>query len=255
MTPALAAYVGLVLTRVGAFVAVMPLFSGRTPKTVRAALAVAIVAFYLGQVAPAWDRHIAGQAGDIHWLSYSIAMLREALLGAAMGFAFGLFFLPARVAGEFLTQQIGLALSPQNGLTGDQPAGPLTLAFEAAAALVFFHLDGHHIAFAALHASFAKLPLGGTLLPDGVVPALDGLSSAYEMGLLLAGPLSLCLFLLAVVLAIMARAAPQLNIYSVGFTLQVGVALAGALWLMPDTIALLAGYVGRAGDTVGRFLG
>ena len=100
MTPILAAYVGLVLTRVGAFVAVLPLFSARTPRSVRAALAIAITAFYLGQVAPGWDRQVAGQAGDIHWLAYSIAMMRETLLGAAMGFAFGLFLLPARIAGN-----------------------------------------------------------------------------------------------------------------------------------------------------------
>jgi flagellar biosynthetic protein FliR len=255
MTPALAVYVSLVIARVGAFVAVMPLFSGRTPRTVRAALALALATFYLSQIAPAWDRHVAGQAGEIHWLAYSLAMLRETILGAGMGFAFNLFLLPPRIAGEFLTQQIGLALSPQQGLAEEQPAGPLTLAFEAAGALVFFQLDGHHIALTALHASFARVPLGGTLIPDGAGPALAGLSESYHAGLLLAAPLGVCLFLLALVLAIMSRAAPQLNIYSIGFSLQVLLALAGSLYLMPDMIDLMAGFLGRAGDAVDRFLG
>lgn len=255
MTAALAVYVALVFARVGAFVAVMPLFSGRTPKSVRAALTLALTAFYLGQIAPAWDRHVAGQAGDIHWLAFSLAMLRETVLGAAMGFAFNLFLLPPRIAGEFITQQIGLALSPQAGISGDQPAGPLTLAFEAAGALVFFQLDGHHIALSVLHASFSRLPLGGTLVPEAADPALTALTQSYEMGLLLAAPLGVCLFLLAVVLAIMSRAAPQLNIYSIGFALQVLLALIGSLYLMPDMLHLMANFVGRAGAAVDQFLG
>ena len=53
------------------------------------------------------------------------------------------------------------------------------------------------------------------------------------------GPLALCLFLLAIrtaCMAVMARAAPQLNIYSVGFTLQVLVVLFGGLFLLPEMI-------------------
>ena len=74
------------------------------------------------------------------------------------------------------------------------------------------------------------------------------------MGMLLAGPLGLCLFLLTVVLAIMTRTAPQLNIYSVGFTLQVTVALLGCLFLMPDMIRLMIAILGHNSDSVDRFL-
>ena len=254
MTPELAAYVGLVLARVGAFVAVMPLFSGRTPKTVRAALAMALTAYFLAQITPAWDRRIVGEGAGIHWLTYSLAMVRETLLGGGMGFAFGLFLLPARIAGEFLTTQIGLALSPQSGITGEQPAGPLTLAFEAAGSLLFFELDGHHFVLMALQTSFVKLPLGGDLLPQFAGPALTGLSHSYEQGMLLAAPLGMCLFLLAVTLAIMARAAPQLNIYSVGFTLQVFVALAGSFLLMSDMLGMMASHIGQISVLINAFM-
>lgn len=253
MTPELAAYLGLVLTRVGTFVAVMPLFSGRTPRTVRAALAFALTLYFLVHLTPDWDRRFVGQA-EIHWLAFSLAMLREAVLGAGLGFVFGLFLLPTRIAGEFLTTQIGLALSPQSGPSGEQPAGPLTLAFEAVGALLFFELDGHHFVLMALQASFAKLPLGGDMVPQLAGPALNTLTKTYEQGMLLAAPLGLCLFLLAVVLAIMARAAPQLNIYSVGFTLQVFVALAGAFFLMSDMIGMIAVHIGNIGSSINQFM-
>ena len=43
----------------------------------------------------------------------------------------------------------------------------------------------------------------------------------------------------AITLAVMARAAPQLNIYSVGFTLQVMVVLFGGLFLLPEIVLMM----------------
>jgi len=254
VTPMLAVYFGLVLARVAAFVAVMPLFSGRTPQTLRAALALTLTIFYFGAVTPAWDPAIARQSADIHWLVYLLLVLREAVIGAALGFAFTLFLLPMRIAGEFVTVQIGLASSQQVGLATTTPAGPITLIFEAAGSLLFLEMNGHHVVLSALHASFDKLPLGGTMFPMPVGPMVNGLGAAYQMGLLLAGPLGLCLFMLAVVLAMMARAAPQLNIYSVGFTMQVLVALVGTFFLLPDMVRLMMLIIGRVSDSVGGYM-
>ncbi|MDB5312211.1 MAG: flagellar biosynthesis protein FliR [Gemmataceae bacterium] len=254
MTPVAAVYVGLILARVGAFAAVAPPFAGQAPRLVRLGLAVALAAFYVGAASPGWDPALAGRAADVHPAVYAFALVREGLIGAAMGFAFGLFLLPARVAGEFITQQVGLNISPQTGPTGTDAAGPVTRVFETAAALVFLVADAHHVALATLHASFDKLPLGGTAVPTAG-PLVDGLAAAYEMGLLLAGPLALCLFLLAVTLAVMARAAPQLNVYSVGFTLQVLVVLFGGLFLLPELVGTMHAIIVRTGQTLPYTLG
>ena len=72
-------------------------------------------------------------------------------------------------------------------------------------------------------------------------------SSAQEGGLLLAAPVAFCLFLTTVVLALMTRAAPQLNLPSIGFPLRVLVCL-GALLLMlpklfPGMVSLFAYFL------------
>jgi flagellar biosynthetic protein FliR len=209
----------------------------------------------MGAVGPGWEPGFAAAVADLPQLVYGVALVREALLGAAMGFAFGLFLLPARVAGEFITQQVGLNISPQSGPTGTDSAGAVTNLFETAAALLFLLGDLHHVAFAALHSSFGLFPLGGTALPRPG-PMVDGLAVAYETGLLLAGPLALCLFLLAVTLAVMARAAPQLNVYSIGYTLQVTVVLVGGLFLLPELIgAMHAGLAQTGADLPGLLAG
>jgi flagellar biosynthesis protein FliR len=252
MTEGLVVYVALVLARVGTFVAVMPPFAARTPRTVRVALALAITAFYLTAAMRVPDPAFAQFAVDIHPIRYALALFREALIGAAMGLAFSLFLLPARVAGEFITGQIGLNISPSASPTGES-GGPLTVAFETAAGLLFLIADGHHLVLLLLHLSFDRLPLGGAAMPQAAA-LLSGLTSSYEAGLLLAGPLALCLMLLAVVLAVMSRAAPQLNVYSIGFTLQVAVALLGTLFLLPEIVRALAMTVGRVGDEMGHLL-
>lgn len=253
MTEALAVYVGLVLARVGTFAAIMPPFAARTPPTVRVGLTLALTAFYLTAAAPGWDPAFAQVAVDVHPLRYGLALIREALLGAAMGLAFALFLLPARIAGEFVTGQVGLNISPAASLTGSDSGGPITVAFETAGGLLFLLADGHHLILLLLHMSFDKLPLGGSAVPQAGA-LLSGLSTAYESGLLLAGPLALCLLLLAAVLAIMSRAAPQLNVYSIGFTLQVTVVLLGTLFLMPEIVRGLGMSIGRAGEQMGDLL-
>lgn len=250
---ATAVYVGLVLARVGAFAAVAPPFAARTPRSVRAGLAVALAAFYVATVGPRWEPGFAAAAAEMDSVRYGVALAREALLGTAMGFAFGLFLIPARIAGEFITAQVGLNVSPQVGPTGDS-AGALTNLLETAAALLFLLGDFHHVALAALHGSFALFPLGGAALPRAA-PMVDGLAVAYEMGLLLAGPLALCLFLLAVTLAVMARAAPQLNVYSIGFTLQVMVVLVAGLFLLPELVGAIHASVARTGADLPQLLG
>jgi flagellar biosynthetic protein FliR len=246
---ATAIYVGLLLARLGAFVAVMPLFSARAPLLVRVGFVVALAAFYLGTAPPQMLAQPAG-ALELESFRYGFALARETLIGAAMGFAFGLFLLPARVAGEFVTLQVGLNGTPQLSPFGtDVSGGPLVTAFETMAGLVFLVADGHHVVLAALHASFAVYPLGGSGVPQAG-PMITGLSTAYEMGLLLAAPLGACLLLLAITLAVMARAAPQLNIYSVGFTLQVLVVLFGSLFLLPELVLTLHAIIGRIGEAL-----
>lgn len=254
MTPAVVVYVGLVISRIGAFVGVMPLFGARTPRTVRVGLAVALAAFYLGTVAPGWDPALAKQATEINAVVYALAVARETLIGAAMGLAFGLFLLPAHVAGEFITHQIGLNVAPVGSAASGESAGVLTNIFEIVGGLIFLIADGHHVVLGVLHASFFSLPLGGAMIPQ-VGPMVGGLATAYEMGLLLAGPLTLCLLLLSVTLAIMARTAPQLNVYSVGFTLQIMVVLFGGLFLLPEFILTLHAIIGRAGAALALTVG
>lgn len=230
-------YVGLVLARVGTFIMVLPLLGGtQTPRLVKLGLALALTVLFastsldrLGSVAEL----LRPQAAP--WAAVCLALAREAGLGALIGFAFSLFLLPARIAGEFLAQEVGLSFGSLITASGDGSAGPLAVLFESFAGLLFLGLDVHHTFLGVLHESLGRYPVGqGFRLPTCDLVAAAG--AAEEWGLLLGAPVALCLFLTTIVLALLTRAAPQLNLYTVGFPLRMLVGLGAALLFLPQLV-------------------
>jgi flagellar biosynthetic protein FliR len=63
---------------------------------------------------------------------------------------------------------------------------------------------------------------------------LQAVSSSTEWGLMLAAPIACCLFITSLILGMMARAAPQLNLMSIGFSLRIIVGLVATSLLWPD---------------------
>jgi flagellar biosynthetic protein FliR len=240
--------VSLLLARVGAFVNALPILSGNNvPRMVRAGLTLALSLLWFDFSAVP-NGELFTTSFEIGWLAYGIAMGREVLLGTVLGYAFGLILVPARVAGEFIIQQMGLTLGNIADPTAGNPTGPITQVFEMLGILLFLGMDGHHVFLAALYRTLARWPVGGLLPAAPVAQLVSGASAAEEWGLLLIAPLGLCLFLTTVVLALMTRAAPQMNIFSVGFALQIGIGLVGAFLLLPDLLAAMVSAFGRASE-------
>ena len=170
------------------------------------------------------------------WAGHAVALGREIFIGGILGYGLGLFLVPAHVAGEYLTQEMGLAFANQVNPTTGTSSSPLTQVMEYIAIAIFFGVDGHHVLLGVLDATFTQYPIIGSL-PDVPVPKLvRGAAMAEEWGLMLAAPVAVLLFLTTVLLALLTRAAPQMNLYSVGFPLRLGVGLAATLLLLPGLV-------------------
>jgi flagellar biosynthetic protein FliR len=224
----------LVLARIGTFLLVLPLLGGpNVPHMVKIgfALSLAILFFEVRADLP---------TTSVTWFFFAMALGREILLGGLFGFALSFFLLPARIAGALIAQEAGLTYANVVTASGDGSTNSISALLEMLASLVFFALDLHHIFLLVLEESFRSYPIGARF----VLPKWDlisAASAAQEGGVLLAAPVALCLFLTTVVLAMMTRAAPQLNLYSVGFPLRVLVSLGAMLLLIPS---MLTGMIG-----------
>jgi flagellar biosynthetic protein FliR len=232
----------LTLARAGMFIHVLPLLGGANmPRTVKIGLAVALAFVFFNEASGTLAR--AGGVGPLgltSWPGLGLALGREMLLGGVLGFALGLFLVPAHVAAEFIAQEAGMSFANVLTASGGGPASALTLVFELVASVAFLGLDLHHVFLLVLQETFQHLPIGqGFQLPNWDLVTAAG--AAEEGGLLLVAPVGLCLFLTTVVLALMTRAAPQLNLYSVGFPLRVLVCLGAVLLLLPQMVTAMIG--------------
>jgi flagellar biosynthesis protein FliR len=237
----------LILARVGAFIGVLPILGGpQTPNLVKVGLTMALTVMWsfalFGQPTPAPPDSVA----TVSWI---LALGREAALGAMFGFFFSLFLLPATIAGEYLTQEMGLSFASMVSAAGTGSESTPAMILELFASLLFLGLDLHHVFLAVLDATFRRFPIGqGFSLP--MCDPIGATASAEEWGILLGVPVALCLFVTTVALAFLNRAAPQLSIYSVGFSLRLIVGLGAIFVMLPYLIAGLVQALNEFADLV-----
>jgi flagellar biosynthetic protein FliR len=244
----------LILARTGAFVAVLPALGNvTTPRTVKVGLSVALAMLYFmllgGNAAPE-----SLTKDGVSWLAFAVVLLQEALLGAFLGYAMSLVLLPVQIAGNYLGEEMGLALAAQADPSATNPSLVISQLFQMLAGMLFLGLNGHHLFFAALHGTFLRIRIGGWSGLTAAAPMVTGLATAQEWGLMLAAPVGAVLFLTSIVLALMTRAAPQMNIFAIGFTIRITLGLIGLFVLMPDLISAMVRMIAHMGDLLERLV-
>lgn len=246
MIDALALTFGFVLARVGAFVAVLPILDGaKAPRSVKTGLVLALTLFHILHEGVAGPELLV-RASQLSWLGCGLILVREAILGAFLGYALGLVLLPVQVAGHYLGQEMGLAMGQLLGPMSPNPSTAISTFLELLATMLLLGLDGHHLFLSTFHETYARFPIGAAFVTPPVDDLVTGLSRSQEWGLSLAAPLAGALFITSIVLAVMSRAVPQLSLFSVGFSLRVAVGLGGAYLLLPDFVRGVVQMFGRS---------
>lgn len=202
------------LTRILALIASAPLLgSSSIPLQVKLGLAI-LLTILVAPMLPALPQIDPGSGTGF------VIVLQQIVIGLAMGFAMRIVFSAVEAAGEIVGLQMGLGFATffdpqQSGQT--QLIGRL---FGLLATLVFLAIDGHLQLIALLVQSFAILPIGMTGAPTPVFVALANWGAEiFMMGLRLALPVLTTLLTTNLALGVLTRAAPQLNIFAVGFPL------------------------------------
>ncbi|MBI0475923.1 flagellar biosynthetic protein FliR [Sphingomonas sp. MA1305] len=225
-----------VMIRIGAAFVVAPVFGAVSiPLPVRVSLSGAIGIFVLAV-------HPVTPPAQIFAVATFLAVAAEALVGLAIGFILQIAFSAPMVASELIGGSMGLGfantIDPQNGHS--TPA--LGQFFSVMLTLLFLSVNGHLVLVELLVKSYETMPPGTWLAPDQLKQiALFG-GYAFLAGLLLALPVGFLLLCLNLVVGMVSRAAPSLNLFSVGLpaSLAVGViALAVAFPAMGDYMLVI----------------
>ncbi len=224
-----------VLMRVGGFVFAMPIFRREMlPRTVKVGLIMSLAMFWF----PAVGSAVPSDLGTSAIIVFGI---REVILGVTIGMLLGFFLLPARVAGSWVSQEIGLSMGQQADPVTRENSTVVSQVFVAIATLMFLAMDLHHSLFQVLGLTFDHIPFGSSLSGERVANfSVDSLTVAHEHGLGIAAPVGVFLFLLSAILFLLNKASPQINLFSVGLPLRLAVGFGIILLLLPETCLLIA---------------
>lgn len=202
------------LTRILAVIAAAPLWSSAgIPRRVRLLLGLAIAIGLIPMLPPMPAVSPASGTG--------VAILVEQMLiGIGMGFAMRIVYSAVIMAGEFIGLQMGLGFATFYDPLNSAQTAVISEFLNLLALLVFLSIDGHLIYVATLAQSFSAIPVAVTPIGAGSWHNLAELGGKmFSAGLLLALPVIVALLITNLALAVLTRAAPQLNIFSLGFPL------------------------------------
>jgi flagellar biosynthesis protein FliR len=237
-----------VMVRVGATFFAAPVFGAvQVPLPVRIALSGAVGVLVLAS-------HDVRPPAAVFGPATFMSVGAELLVGLATGFVLQVAFAAPLVAGEVIGGSMGIgfanAVNPQFG----QSSPALGNFFSLMLTLLFLSLDGHLVLVEMLVRSYDTFPPGeawmGAARLRGV--AMFG-GYAFLAGLLLALPVGFLLLCLNLVMGMVSRSAPSLNLFSIGLPASLGVgviALAVAFPAMGDYMLVIVREALAAVDTL-----
>ncbi len=235
--------------RIGAMFAAAPIFSAKSvPVRIRVILSFTI-AWMLIPVIPA--------PPDVDLISAEAVFIgiNQVLIGVGMGFILQLVFAAFVIAGTSIAMSMGLGFALMMDPNGVQ-VPVISQALLIMATLVFLSLNGHLLLIEVLANSFHNLPVGM------FVPSRDGFwqlanwgSDMFAGAVLIALPAVATLLLVNLAFGVTTKAAPQLNIFAVGFPLMIMIGLIFLILILPTITDHLSRLLNEAFELMWRYLG
>lgn len=247
--PGVATAFVLTALRVGGLLLVAPAWSAKSvPMRLRTALLVLFAVLLLPTALASPHRETLAIT--------PATFLAETAIGFAFGLAAALVIAGAEFAGELMTTTIGLSgaaiFDPVNNTQG----AILGSLMQLMALTLLLVAGGHILMLEAVAQSFAALPLGAPIdFRDGFLALAKAGSTIFSTGLQFAAPVIAAILVTNIALAILGRAAPQLQIMSLAFPLQIGIGLltfAGSVGLIVHALGQWTTPYGNTLDSFAR---
>lgn len=214
------------LFRIAGFFMAAPIFGARlVPIRVRLIFALSVTAVIyrtIDEVPPV----------DALSLSGVLVVAYQVAIGVMMGFVLQILFQIGAVGGQIIAMQSGLGfaqmMDPVNGVN----VATVSQFFIISSNLIFLSMNGHLMVFQMLVESFNTLPIGPQLFPASRFFDIATYGAwMFQSAMLIALPAVVALLTVNISFGVMARVAPQLNIFAIGFpfTLMLGLVI---LWIV-----------------------
>ena len=235
---------GLVFARVGALILGMPVFSADgVPKAIPVFSALGITLL----IAPAMP--LVATPESLGLLVAAVA--GELFIGFLAGLTVRAIFASLAIGSEVMAMQMGLAMATMLNPLERQQAGPVGTMVSWGATMMFIGQDMHLRCLEGVALSFQAMPAGRWDADIALIRTLpEIIEVAIHLGVQLAGPVLALVFFVNVLVAILARLAPRMNVFfSIGMTLT---SVFGVLIIVPSLPWMLAIHSAALANAVER---
>ena len=209
----------LTLMRVSLVLFLMPFFGGDfLPVTVKGALAIVLTIAVWPQLS------FPGELMPAHPLDIGVMLVKELILGMMLGMCVYFIFAGVQTGGEIMGFQMGFTMMTMADPASGAQVSISSQILHMVTLVVFLAMDGHLYLISALADSFAYIPPGGLVVSTPLAGDIITLSAGmFSLAIRIAAPVIAALFMVELTLALMGRAAPQMNLLTLGFPAKIAV--------------------------------
>lgn len=228
----------LIASRITSFLIASPFFQVKgLPNILKLGFSL-FLAFIVYVTLPQSNNYLDGD------LIYYLFLIKEVLLGLFMGFITTLIFRAIQMAGQMTDIQLNFAMSAIFDPTTQSSTSLFGRVYNWMGLVIFFTIDGHHYLLKAITDSFTFAPIG--LANLGQISLLDvgyifsrSFLVAFQIGI----PIIIVAFMTDVVMGLVARTVPQLNVFIIGLPFKVLVGMLALLFLLPVVANLMVSVI------------
>ncbi|MBU7317345.1 flagellar biosynthetic protein FliR [Paenibacillus oleatilyticus] len=243
----------LFFCRISSFFVIAPVFAARNvPMQLKVGLSffVAFITFFsIGLTTPVAMDSL-----------YILSVFREVFVGLTLGFIAYMFFQVVQISGAFIDLQMGFGIANViDPLTGAQSPILGNLKYMIAM-LLFLSFNGHHYLLEGIMRSYEWIPLNNELFVENYNGQLSDFmlktfSQVFAISFQMAAPLVVAMFLTDVGLGLLARVAPQFNIFVIGIPVKIIVGFILLLLLFPGYELIYKEKFSTMLETMAKFFG
>ena len=236
-----AGYVFWPLVRILAVISTVPVLSHRSiPLRAKVAIGVAIALV----LAPTIPTPTMGSTLDAVFFE---TLVRNILVGVALGFAIRVLFAGIELAGQMVGLQVGLSFGGFFNPEATDMDNPVANFVSLLVLLLFLAIDGHLMVLYGLRQSFEIFPIAEASPRTLAFDAIAGLGAqVFSIALSISLPVLAVMLLINVVLGVMARVSPQLNLFAVGFPITLSAGMVVLFLFVPHLEAPIRATLERA---------
>lgn len=210
----------LAFIRIMAIILHVPVFGGQNiPTQIRIGLGLALAMVLMPTQPLPQDAPITGL------FEYTMSIAREMMIGTLIGFSADLAFGAVQMAGAAMGIGSGFESSRIFNPSLGEASSAFDQVFIMTATMIFLVLDGHHLVLIAIQKTFDAVPLNGPLPFAGMESVIKAVPVFIASGVHMAMPVLAALVLTDLTLGLLARVAPQVQVYFLGLPVKVFVAM------------------------------